>query len=196
MDDVNRYKMREAIECLLNEIDSNWEKDVHLKDTPTRVTKAYNSEIFSGYKQNPKSILTSFLEEDKYDEMIIIKDIDFFSMCAHHMLPFFGKIHIGYVHNGKVVGASKLPRFVDCFSRRLQIQERLTRQIANTFMEVVKPKGVGVVCEAQHFCMISRGVKKINTKMTTSALRGVFLKEDPNNSASKHTRQEFMNLIK
>lgn len=156
-----------------------------LVDTPKRVVKSWN-ELYGGYKMNPSEILvTTFAEAGGYDEMVVLKDIDFFSTCEHHMLPFFGKAHVSYIPNERVVGISKLARLVECFARRLQIQEVMTEQIANAIMEHLQPKGVGVLIEAQHFCMTGRGVKKQNARMVTSALHGC-LKTD---SAA---RAEFM----
>ncbi|MBA7551863.1 GTP cyclohydrolase 1 [subsurface metagenome] len=158
-----------------------------LKETPKRMIKSWK-ELFSGYKENPKELIKTF-KEGTCNEMVILKDIDFFSMCEHHFLPFFGKIFLGYVPNGRVVGVSKLVRLIEVYSRRLQIQEKMTTEIADTLMDGLKPLGVMVVCKAQHLCMISRGVKKQNVIMVTSAVRGVFDKEI-------ETRNEFMELIK
>ncbi|KKP37863.1 MAG: GTP cyclohydrolase 1 [Candidatus Peregrinibacteria bacterium GW2011_GWA2_33_10] len=158
-----------------------------LKGTPKRVVDSYAT-IFSGYKMNPQDILTIF-DDENYDQMIISKDIEFYSTCEHHLLPFFGKAHIGYIPNGKIIGLSKLPRLVDIFSRRLQNQERLTKQIADTLQEILSPKGVGVVLEAKHMCIMARGVQKQGTLMTTSAVTGLF-------KNNQNTRSEFLNLIK
>ena len=157
-----------------------------LLETPSRMRRAYD-EIFAGYKQNPKDLFKTFTE-GACKELVILKDCEFFSTCEHHFLPFFGKISIGYIPNGKVIGVSKLARLTDCFAKRLQIQERLVAQIADTLVEELNPSGVIVVCEAVHFCMKSRGVKKINASMITSAIRGVF-EENP------IARQEFLALI-
>jgi len=157
-------------------------------DTPKRVIKSWK-ELYSGYKQDPNIILERVFTDESYDQMIVLKDIDFYSTCEHHMQPFFGKVHIAYIpNNNKVVGLSKLARLVECFSRRLQIQERMTQQIAQTFFDIVKPKGVGVVVEGKHFCMVARGVQKQNGVMKTSALKGLF-KEDPD------CRNEFLKAI-
>jgi GTP cyclohydrolase I len=162
-----------------------------LVDTPERVLRAYD-EFFSGYSQDPEEILSKqfVLEDCRVDEMILLKDIEFYSMCEHHIVPFVGKAHIAYIPrpDGKVVGLSKLARLVDCFARRLQIQEKMTSQIAYTIQNVLKPYGVGVVLEAKHFCMCSRGVNKQSSSMITSTLLGKF-----KNSA--RTRNEFMTLI-
>ena len=157
-----------------------------LLETPKRIAKSYEK-LFEGYGKNPKDLLTEFDGED-YDQMIICKDIDFFSTCEHHMLPFIGKAHIGYIPNKKIIGISKLPRIVEIFSRRLQNQERLTMQIANTLIKLLNPKGVGIVIEAQHLCMRARGVEKQNAVMTTSAFKGLFKEHSK-------TRSEFLKLI-
>lgn len=158
-----------------------------LIETPTRMIKSWNK-IFGGYKQIPEEILKAKFKEGACNEMVILKDISLYSTCEHHFLPFFGKIHIGYIPDGYVVGISKLARITECFSRRLQIQERLTNQIADAIMIHVKAKGVMVIAEAQHFCMTSRGVEKQDAKMITSAIRGVFEKNE--------VRNEFLNLIR
>ncbi|MEI7906486.1 MAG: GTP cyclohydrolase I FolE, partial [Bacteroidota bacterium] len=141
-----------------------------------------------GYTENVKTILNGAIFKEDYKEMVIVKDIDYFSMCEHHLLPFYGKIHIAYIPNGKIVGLSKIPRLVDMFARRLQVQERMTRQIANTLYEVLEPEGVAVVCEGKHMCMMMRGVEKQHSLATTSAMLGVF----QNNIK---TRTEFLTLI-
>jgi GTP cyclohydrolase I len=154
--------------------------------TPHRAAKAWEY-LTSGYTMNIETVLNGAVFEETYDEMVVVRDIDFYSMCEHHLLPFFGKAHIAYIPNGKIVGLSKLPRIVDVFSRRLQVQERMTREIADTIVEYLKPLGVAVVCEAQHMCMMMRGVEKQNSITMTSAMMGAF--KEPN------TRAEFMNLI-
>lgn len=179
--------MQEHIVELLKYIGEDPERE-GLIDTPKRILKSYD-ELYAGYKQNPKEILGTVFEDGACDEMVILKDIEFYSMCEHHQLPFFGKISIGYIPNGKVVGVSKLARLVEVFARRMQIQERLTSQIADTLNEVLEPKGVMVICEAQHLCMVSRGVKKQNSKMITSAIRGVFKEK-------QEARNEFLQLIR
>jgi GTP cyclohydrolase IA len=151
-----------------------------LKDTPARVVKAWD-EIFAGYRQDPAEILKRrFKNETGYDQMILLKDIEFFSMCEHHMLPFFGKVHVAYIpaKDGEVLGISKLARLVECFSKRLQIQERLTQQIADAIQSHLEPAGVGVIVEAQHMCMQMRGIKKINSVMVTCALKGVLFNQE------------------
>ena len=159
-----------------------------LLKTPERVAKAMQF-LTQGYDQNPKEILKSAMFAEKYDEMVIVKDIEVYSLCEHHMLPFFGKCHIAYIPNGHIVGLSKFPRMVDAFSRRLQVQERLTDQIRDCLHETLDPQGVAVCIEAQHLCMQMRGVQKQNSITTTSAFSGAFMEEDI-------TRQEFMSLVK
>lgn len=159
-----------------------------LLKTPERVAKAMQF-LTQGYDQNPQEILKSAMFAEKYDEMVIVKDIEVYSLCEHHMLPFFGKCHIAYIPNGHIVGLSKFPRMVDAFSRRLQVQERLTDQIRDCLDETLNPQGVAVCIEAQHLCMQMRGVQKQNSITTTSAFSGAFMEEDI-------TRQEFMSLVK
>jgi GTP cyclohydrolase I len=159
-----------------------------LEKTPERVEKALQF-MTQGYSQDAGKVINDALFKVDYDEMVIIKDIDLFSMCEHHLLPFFGKAHVAYIPDGRVLGLSKVPRLVDMFARRLQVQERLTVQIADTIMEKVKPKGVGVVIEAMHFCMIMRGVEKQNSVAVTSCMRGAFHDQ-------KQTRDEFLSLLK
>ena len=155
--------------------------------TPERVFKAYEF-LASGYKQDPKIVLNDALFESSNNEMVLVRDIEFYSLCEHHLLPFFGRVHVAYIPNKKVVGLSKIPRMVDIFARRLQIQEQLTEQIAEAISDVIKPKGVGVVVEARHMCIEMRGVQKVNSTTTTSALRGCFIKDTD-------TRKEFFSLI-
>jgi GTP cyclohydrolase I len=157
-----------------------------LRDTPQRVDQALRF-LTSGYSLDADKVLNNALFDVEYDEMVIVADIDFFSMCEHHLLPFFGKCHIAYLPDKKVIGLSKLARLVEMFSRRLQVQERLTTQIAQTIMEKVKPQGVGVVIEAQHMCMIMRGVEKQNSRAVSSSMLGTFRNTD--------TRIEFLDLI-
>ena len=157
-----------------------------LIETPKRVIKAYEK-LFSGYAKKPQDVLTVFGDE-LYDEMIVVKDIEFYSMCEHHMLPFTGRVHVGYIPNGKIIGLSKLPRLVEIYARRLQNQERMTSQIAKALHEILAPRGVAVVVEAKHLCMMARGVEKQNSEVTTSALAGLFKKD-------LNTRNEFLRLI-
>ena len=158
-----------------------------LEKTPIRVAKAMQV-LTRGYTQDPKKVLTDALFEEKYNQMVIVKDIDFFSMCEHHMLPFYGKAHVAYIPNGHITGLSKIARVVDIFSHRLQVQERLTEQIMQCINDTLKPQGVMVVIEAEHMCMQMRGVEKQNSITTTSAYSGVF--------ESSKTRNEFMNLLR
>lgn len=158
-----------------------------LQKTPMRVAKAMQI-LTRGYTQDPHKVLTDALFEEHYDQMVIVKDIDFFSMCEHHMLPFYGKAHVAYIPNGHITGLSKIARVVDIFSHRLQVQERLTEQIMNCINETLKPQGVMVVIEAKHLCMQMRGVEKQNSITTTSAYSGVF--------ESMKVREEFMSLLR
>ncbi|MFW5973262.1 MAG: GTP cyclohydrolase I FolE [Bacteroidota bacterium] len=155
--------------------------------TPERVAKAFQY-LTHGYDVNPEAILRSALFEEDYSEMILVKDIEVYSLCEHHMLPFFGKAHVAYVPDGKIVGLSKIPRVVDVFARRLQVQERLTIQVRDAIEHVLQPKGVAVVIEAQHLCMMMRGAEKQNSVTTTSAVSGAFRAES--------TRSEFMRLVR
>jgi len=159
-----------------------------LERTPDRVERALHF-LTQGYTADVSTIVNGAIYEVKYDEMVIVKDIEFFSMCEHHMLPFWGKVHIAYLAGNKVIGLSKLPRLVDVFARRLQIQERMTQQIAETIQELLDPLGVGVIAEAQHFCMMMRGVEKQHSGTVTSAMLGAF-------RANKETRDEFLSLIR
>jgi GTP cyclohydrolase IA len=158
-----------------------------LVNTPERVEKALRY-LTSGYTANLDQIVNGALFDVKYDEVVIVRDIEFFSMCEHHMLPFFGKIHVAYLPDKKVIGLSKLPRIVDVFARRLQIQERLTQEVAETLQNLIQPKGVAVICEAQHFCMMMRGVEKQHSGAITSAMLGAFRE-------NKETRNELLSLI-
>ena len=158
-----------------------------LLKTPERVRKAYEF-IFGGYKENPKDILEAALFSSSNGEMVLLKDIEFYSTCEHHLLPIIGRVHVAYIPDGKVVGLSKIPRVVNVFARRMQIQEQLTEQIADAIMDAINPKGVAVVVQARHMCMEMRGVEKINSTTTSSALRGLFKKDEK-------TRSEFFSLI-
>jgi GTP cyclohydrolase I len=159
-----------------------------LLDTPERMEKSM-AFLTRGYAMDVKTVLHDALFEVEYDEMVIVKDIEFFSMCEHHLLPFFGKAHIAYVPNGKVIGLSKVPRVVDVFARRLQVQERLTTQIADAISDAIEPQGVAVILEAQHLCMMMRGVEKQHSATVTSAMRGVF-------KTQQQTRNEFLSLVR
>jgi GTP cyclohydrolase IA len=158
-----------------------------LARTPERVERALHF-LTSGYAMDVNKVVNGALFTVKYDEMVIMKDIEFFSMCEHHMLPFFGKVHVAYIPRDRVIGLSKLPRLVDVFARRLQIQERMTQQIAQTIQELIDPVGVGVICEARHFCMMMRGVEKQHSGAVTSAMLGAFRDQ-------KETRDEFLSLV-
>jgi len=158
-----------------------------LEKTPSRVRKAYEF-MYGGYKESPKEILESALFTSSNNEMVLLKDIEFYSTCEHHLLPIIGRVHVAYIPDGKVVGLSKIPRVVDVFARRMQIQEQLTEQIADAIMSTIEPKGVAVVIQARHMCMEMRGVEKINSTTTSSALRGLF-------KTDEKTRSEFFSLI-
>ncbi len=181
-----REHLEQVVEQLLLDIGEDPKREGLLR-TPHRVAKAYEF-LTKGYREDVKKVLNEAVFNEKYSEMVIVKDIDFFSMCEHHMLPFFGKAHVAYIPNGKILGLSKIPRIVEVFSRRLQVQERLTQQIAETLYEALNPEGVGVVIEARHMCMMMRGVEKQNSLATTSAMLGVF-RDDVK------TRGEFLHLI-
>ncbi|MGB7761683.1 MAG: GTP cyclohydrolase I FolE [Bryobacteraceae bacterium] len=158
-----------------------------LRRTPERVDQALKF-LTSGYRTDVQKVLNGALYEVKYDEMVVVRDIEFFSMCEHHLLPFFGKVHVAYIPRSRVIGLSKIPRIVDVFARRLQIQERLTQEVAQTIEEVIDPIGVGVICEARHFCMMMRGVEKQHSGAMTSAMLGAF-------RTRKKTRDEFLALV-
>jgi GTP cyclohydrolase IA len=179
--------MIEEIRSILEQIGEDPTRD-GLVDTPKRVDRAYRF-LTSGYGMDPDELLNRALFDVAYDEMVIVRDIETFSLCEHHLLPFFGKCHVGYIPNGRVIGLSKIPRLVDMYARRLQVQERLTTQIAETINDKIHPRGVAVVIEAQHLCMIMRGVEKQNSIAVTSSMLGAF-KDDQN------TRNEFLNLVR
>ncbi|MBJ11172.1 MAG: GTP cyclohydrolase I FolE [Flavobacteriales bacterium] len=178
--------LKEKYEVILEEIGEDPNREGLLK-TPERVAKAMQY-LTHGYNTDPSEILKSAMFAEDYNQMVLVKDIELYSLCEHHMLPFFGKAHIAYIPNGYIVGLSKIPRVVDAFSRRLQVQERLTNEIRDCIEETLKPKGVAVVIEAKHLCMQMRGVQKQNSATTTSAFSGAFME-------SEKTRAEFMNLI-
>jgi len=180
-------KVAKLISKILSELGEHVERE-GLEKTPERVAKALRY-LTSGYDKDAKEILNGAMFVEDYDEMVIVKDIDFSSLCEHHLLPFIGKCHVAYMPGRKIVGLSKIPRLVEMFSRRLQVQERLTTQIASTINEVLQPRGVAVVMEAVHLCMLMRGVEKQNSKAITSAMLGSF-RDNP------ETRAEFMDLIK
>ena len=174
--------MREVV----RELGEDLERD-GLARTPERIEKALRY-LTSGYSADLQEIVNGALFDVKYDEVVIVRDIEFFSMCEHHMLPFFGKVHVAYLPNKKVIGLSKLPRIVDVFARRLQIQERLTQQVAETLQNLIDPRGVAVVCEARHFCMMMRGVEKQHSGAITSAMLGAFRE-------NRETRNELLSLL-
>ena len=180
-------KIANLVAELLKELGEDVQRE-GLDKTPERVEKALRY-FTSGYAQDVKEVLNGAMFVEEYDEMVIVKDIDFFSLCEHHLIPFFGRCHVAYMPNRTIVGLSKIPRLVEMFSRRLQVQERLTTQIANTLNEALQPRGVAVVVEAIHLCMLMRGVEKQNSKAITSAMLGAF-RDRP------ETRAEFMELIK
>ena len=186
MDEKSRAKFENLVKQMLDLLGEDQKREGLVK-TPSRVAKAYEF-LTSGYTQNPKDVLNDALFESSNNEMVLIKDIEFYSLCEHHLLPIIGRVHVAYIPNGKVVGLSKIPRMVNIFARRLQIQEQMTEQIANAIQEVVRPLGVGVVVQARHMCVEMRGVEKINSTTTTSALRGIFIK-------NANTRKEFFDLI-
>lgn len=179
--------MIDQIRKILEEVGEDPTRDGLVK-TPGRVDRALRY-LTSGYRMDADHILNGALFDVAYDEMVIVKDIEMFSLCEHHLLPFFGKCHVAYIPDGKVVGLSKIPRLVDMFAKRLQVQERLTMQVANTINEKINPRGVAVVIEAQHLCMIMRGVEKQHSVAVTSSMLGVF-------KDNQNTRNEFLNLIR
>lgn len=187
MNSQNNNRKEILIKDFLKELGEDPEREGLFK-TPDRVARMYEF-LTKGYAQNIEEVMNGALFEEKYSEMVIVKDIDFFSLCEHHLVPFFGKCHIAYIPNGKIIGLSKMPRIVEVYARRLQVQERLTQQIADTLYQYLKPLGVAVVMEAQHLCMIMRGVEKLNSVATTSAMLGAFRNDEK-------TRSEFLTLMK
>ena len=179
--------MHDAVKTILTTVGEDPTRE-GLRDTPERVAKSFEY-LCSGYKQDPLEVVGDSVFHVDYDDMVVVRDIDFYSLCEHHLLPFYGKAHIAYLPDGKVVGLSKIPRLVDVFARRLQVQERLTQQIAQTLVDTLKPLGVAVVIEGFHLCIAMRGVEKQNAWMTTSAMRGVFRDQ-------MKTREEFLQLIR
>ena len=186
MSDNYNKKLANNIKSILSEIGENTERDGLLK-TPERVAKSMEF-LTNGYDKNPSEILKSAMFAEDYSQMVLVKDIELYSLCEHHMLPFFGKAHVAYIPNGNIVGLSKIPRIVDVFSRRLQVQERLTDEIKDCLQDTLNPIGVAVVIEAQHLCMQMRGVEKQHSSTTTSAFSGIFISDEK-------TRSEFINLI-
>jgi len=184
--DIKNDTFENAVKEMISYVGEDPTREGLIK-TPQRVRKAYEF-MFGGYNQNAKEILQTALFTSSNDEMVLIKDIEFYSTCEHHLLPIIGRAHVAYIPDGQVVGLSKIPRVVDVFSRRMQIQEQLTEQIADAIMETIQPKGVAVVLQARHMCMEMRGVEKINSTTTSSALRGLF-------KQNEKTRSEFFSLI-
>jgi GTP cyclohydrolase I len=183
---LSEFSTEEMYRVILSRLGEDANRE-GLLATPERVTKSL-AFLTKGYAENPTKILRGALFDVEYDEMVIVKDIEMFSLCEHHMLPFFGKVHVAYIPKGKVIGLSKIPRLVEVFARRLQVQERLTQQIADTIQEVIEPQGVGVVVEARHLCMMMRGIEKQNSSTVTSAMVGCF--------RQKETRLEFLSLVR
>lgn len=183
----SRDQIPELVESLLSELGEDPERQ-GLKDTPARVSRALR-ELTDGYGVSPEDVIADAVFDQDYDEMVVVKDIPFYSLCEHHMLPFFGSCHVGYLPKGKVVGLSKIPRLVGIFAHRLQLQERLTKQVAEALNDALAPKGVGVVVEARHLCMEMRGVQKPGGQLITSCMLGTFRK-DP------RTRAEFLDLVR
>ncbi len=184
---VSEGSIAERMGFILGELGEEPSRD-GLARTPERAEKALRF-LTSGYQADVSKIVNGALFEVEYDEMVIVKDIEFYSLCEHHMLPFFGKIHVAYLPKGKVLGLSKIPRIVDAFARRLQVQERLTQQVAEAIEDITNPRGVGVICEAQHFCMMMRGVEKQGSSTVTSAMLGSFRHR-------RETREEFLSLAR
>jgi GTP cyclohydrolase I len=182
-DNIDNTTIEDAVTKILNAVGEDPQRE-GLQFTPRRVARMYH-ELLGGYTMEPKAIINGALFEVQYDEMVIVRDIEFYSLCEHHMLPFMGRVHVAYIPDGKVLGLSKIPRIVDMYARRLQVQERMTRQIADFLRDLLKPQGVAVVVEAMHLCSVMRGVKKQNARMTTSAMHGAF-------RANLATRQEFL----
>jgi len=183
---LGSFSTQEIYRELLSRLGEDPARD-GLLATPGRVEKSM-AFLTKGYDENPMKILRGALFDVDYDEMVIVKDIEMFSLCEHHMLPFFGRVHVAYIPNGKVIGLSKIPRLIEVFARRLQVQERLTRQIADTIQEAIEPQGVGVVIEARHLCMMMRGIEKQQSSTVTSAMVGCF--------RQKETRAEFLSLVR
>ena len=184
---TNEGAIADRMEVVLRELGEDPSRD-GLVRTPQRAEKALRF-LTSGYQADVAGLVNGALFDVEYDEMVIVKDIEFYSLCEHHMLPFFGKIHVAYLPKGKVIGLSKIPRIVDAFARRLQVQERLTQEVANAIEEITNPRGVGVICEAQHFCMMMRGVEKQGSSTVTSAMLGSFRHR-------RETREEFLSLAR
>ncbi|MFT7859767.1 MAG: GTP cyclohydrolase I FolE [Sulfurimonas sp.] len=186
MSDQKNEQFENAVKIIMEHVGEDPSRE-GLADTPKRVRKAFEF-MYGGYNEDPQEILSKALFTSSNDEMVLVKDIEFYSNCEHHLLPIIGHVHVAYIPNGKVVGLSKIPRVVNVFARRMQIQEQLTEQIADAIMDAIEPKGVAVVVQARHMCMEMRGVEKINSTTTSSALRGLF-------KSDNKTRAEFFSLI-
>jgi GTP cyclohydrolase I len=184
--EIDTQKIETSVEDILFAVGEDPDRE-GLENTPGRVARAYE-ELLAGYRTDPIELLNEAVFEVSYDEMVIVRDIEYYSMCEHHMLPFIGKAYVAYIPDGKVIGLSKIPRIVDMYSKRLQVQERMTRQIADLLDELLHPQGVGIVVEGLHLCSVMRGVKKHDARMTTSAMLGAFRTNMP-------TRQEFLDNI-
>ena len=187
MTEKSKENIKELIKKLLLEIGENPKRE-GLLNTPHRVAKAWGF-LSKGYKQDISALINNAIFKEEYDQMVLVKDIEFYSMCEHHLLPFFGYAHIAYIPDGKIIGLSKIPRILDMFARRLQVQERMTQEVADMLNDKLNPKGVAVILEAQHMCMQMRGVEKKNSYMSTSAMHGIFRDDDK-------TRKEFLDIIK
>jgi GTP cyclohydrolase I len=183
---IDHKSIEEAVKLILASVGENPDRE-GLKGTPDRVSRMYK-ELLAGYRVDPLKLLNEALFDEKYDDMVIVRDIEFYSLCEHHMLPFLGKAFVAYIPKGRVIGLSKIPRIVDMFARRLQVQERLTNQIADFLYGVLEPQGVAVVLEGAHMCSMMRGVKKHSASMTTSSMRGIF-------RDNQSTRMEFLESI-
>ena len=185
-DGIAEFSTQEMYREILSRLGEDPNRD-GLLSTPARVEKSM-AYLTKGYNEDPTQILRGAMFDVDYDEMVIVKDVEIFSLCEHHMLPFFGKVHVAYIPNGKVIGLSKIPRLVEVFARRLQVQERLTRQIADAIQKAIEPQGVGVIIEARHLCMMMRGIEKQHSSTVTSAMVGCF--------RQKETRTEFLSLVR
>jgi GTP cyclohydrolase I len=184
--EIDKQAIESSVQQLIEAVGENPDRE-GLQGTPERIGRMY-SEILGGYRQDPEAVINNALFEAEYDDMVIVRDIEYYSLCEHHMLPFMGRAHVAYIPNGKIIGLSKIPRIVDMFSRRLQVQERLTRQIANFICDVIDPLGAGVIVEGLHLCSMMRGVRKHDARMTTTTMVGSF-----RNSLA--TRQEFLDSV-
>ena len=187
MRENNKNNIKQLTKELLKEIGEDPSRE-GLLNTPNRVSRAWEY-LSKGYRQDVKELINGAIFNEKYDQMVAVKDIEFYSMCEHHLLPFFGHAHIAYIPNGKIIGLSKVPRVLDMFARRLQVQERMTQEVAGMLNEVLEPKGVAVIIEAQHMCMQMRGVEKRQSYMSTSTMLGIFRDDDK-------TRKEFLDIVK